>query len=84
MDENSVVIILIIKEVGVEVDLEIPLNISANELFVALNEAYHLDKNTSDIKRCYLKAENPIALLKGDKLLSSYGIRNGTKIYMAE
>ena len=55
-----------------EVDLEIPLFITANELVVALNSAYHLGIDVNDIKNCYLKAENPIALLRGNKLLSDY------------
>ncbi|MCI9523514.1 MAG: hypothetical protein HFF01_00465 [Erysipelotrichaceae bacterium] len=63
------------------VDLEVPLSISANELVVALNMAYSLDIDISDIKYCYLKAENPIALLKGNKTLQEFGIRNGSIIY---
>lgn len=66
------------------VDLEIPLDITANELVLALNAAYCLDIDTSDIKNCYLKAENPIALLKGNKTLADYGLRNGSDIYYTE
>ena len=61
-------------------DLEIPLNISANELVIALNTAYELGIDTSDIKSCYLKAERPIVLLKGNKTLAEFGIRNGSVI----
>ena len=64
-----------------EQDLEIPLDISANELFVALNTAYELGIDTGDIKNCYLQAERPIALLKGNKSLAEFGVRNGTIIY---
>lgn len=67
-----------------QVDLEIPLDISANDLVIALNSAYDLGIDTSDVKNCYLKAENPIALLKGNKLLSDYGIRNATVINFTE
>lgn len=56
--------------------LEVPLHISANELASALNQAYDLQMDMSDIKKCYLKAENPIALLRGNKTLAEYGIRN--------
>ncbi len=65
-------------------NLEIPLDISANELVLALNYAYDLQIDTTDIKNCYLQAENPIALLRGNKLLKDYGIRNGSVIYFAE
>ena len=33
---------------------------------------------------CYLKSENPIALLRGNKTLAEYGIRNGTLINFTE
>ena len=42
--------------------------------------AYELGIDTTDIKNCYLKAESPIALLKGDKTLAEFGIRNGSVI----
>lgn len=66
------------------VDLEIPLCITANELVIALNTAYNLGINTEDTKNCYLKAENPIVLLRGSKLLSDYKIMNGTNIFFVE
>lgn len=66
------------------VDLEIPLTITANELVIALNTAYELNIDTSDINNCFLKAERPIALLRGDKTLSEFGIRNGSLISYAE
>ena len=62
-------------------DIEIPLYITANELVTALNEAYDLKIDTSNIRNCYLKAEKPIALLKGNKTLAEFGVRNGTDIY---
>ena len=64
-----------------EVDLDIPLAITANELVIALNTAYDLGIDVSDIKKCYLQAENPIALLRGNKTLDEFGLRNGSKIY---
>lgn len=81
--EKAIIVFNIIKR-NMSVDLEIPLDISANELVVALNTAYDLKIDTSDIKNCYLKAENPIALLRGNKALSEYGIRNGTVINFTE
>lgn len=64
-----------------EVDLDISISISANELVLALNEAYELGIDTSDIKKCYLQAENPIALLRGNKSIGEFGLRNGSIIY---
>lgn len=81
---NKAIIIFNITKRNFSVDLEIPLDISANDLVTALNSAYGLGIDTSDVKNCYLKAENPIALLKGNKLLSDYGIRNATVINFTE
>lgn len=83
MNDKAIIIFNIVKR-NYQVDLEIPLNISANELVIALNTAYELGIDTTDAKNCYLKAENPIALLKGNRLLSEYGVRNGTVINFTE
>lgn len=81
---DSVTVVLNLVKKGISVDVEVPLNISANNLVIALNEAYGLNINTTDIQKCYLKSENPIALLKGNKTLAEFGIRNGTEIYYTE
>lgn len=83
MDNKAIIIFNILKR-NYTVDLEIPLDISANELVIALNSAYDLGIDVSDVKNCYLKAENPIALLKGNKQLIDYGVRNGTIINFTE
>ncbi|MBE6784933.1 MAG: hypothetical protein E7538_01685 [Ruminococcaceae bacterium] len=78
--KDTAIIVFNITKRNFTVDLEVPLDISANELVVALNTAYELGIDTTDIKNCYLKAENPIALLKGNKTLAEFGIRNGSVI----
>ena len=82
--ENKAIVIFKIHKRNFEVDLEVPLDISANELVIGLNTAYDLGIDVSDVKNCYLKAENPVALLKGNKLLSEFGVRNGTVINFTE
>lgn len=77
---DTVTIELYIKPTEYKTDIEVPLNITANDLFLALNEAYSLGVDVANIRNCYLKAERPIALLRGNKQLSEYGIRNGTRI----
>lgn len=84
MNKEKAIVIFHIAKRNFSVDLEIPLHITANELVLALNAAYELSIDTSDIKNCYLKAENPIALLKGNKTLADYGLRNGSDIYYTE
>ena len=84
MSGDTAIIVLKIPKRSVIADLEIPLDISANELVFALNMAYDLGIDTSNIKDSYLKAENPIALLKGNKTLSEFGLRNGSVINYTE
>lgn len=81
MNREKAIIIFKIINRKQSFDLEIPLNISANDLVLALNSAYDLGIDISNIKNCYLKAERPIALLKGNKSLENFGVRNGTIIY---
>ena len=80
MDNKAVVVFKIMKRKK-EYDLEIPLDISANDLVAALNTAFNLGIDTGYIKNCYFQAERPIALLKGNKSLAEFGVRNGTIIY---
>lgn len=82
--ENKAIVIFKIHKRNFEVDLEIPLDITANDLVNALNVAYDLGIDTLDMKNCYLKAEKPITLLKGNRLLSEFGVRNGTVINFTE
>lgn len=82
--ENSVIVILKIHKRNIETDLEIPLDITANDLVNALNTAFDLGIDVSNAKNCYLKTENPIALLKGNIILSEFGVRQGTIINFTE
>lgn len=84
MNKETAIIVFNITKRNFTVDLEVPLDISANDLVNALNTAYELGIDTSDIKNCYLKAENPITLLKGNKTLAEFGLRNGSVINFTE
>lgn len=61
-------------------EIEVPLNITANDLVRALNGAFQLKMDMENIFSCYLVAENPIAFLRGNKTLKEFGIRNGSLI----
>ena len=84
MNRETAIIILNIVQREFTVDLEVPLDISANEFVNGLNLAYELGIDSSDIKNCYLKMENPIALLKGNKTLAEFGVCNGSIINITE
>ena len=85
MSKDKAIIIFNNHREGTVIDIEVPLEITAMELFIGLNTAYGLGFDTTDIKSCYLKSENPIALLRGSKTLAQYEIRNGSIIsYTAE
>ena len=84
MNKETVTAVFNMTKRNIVKDIEIPLYITANELVVALNEAYDLKIDTSNVKNCYLKSEKPIALLRGNKTLAEFGVRNGTVIYFTE
>lgn len=80
MDEKVIIKFYMVNR-NTAVDLEIPTDISTIDLLRALNNVYSLGIDTSDIKQCYIKMENPIALMRGNKLLSNYNIRNGSILF---
>lgn len=84
MDKDKAIILFQLSGRGESYDLEVPLDISANEFVLAMNSAYNLHINISDLKTCYLSAENPIVLLRGNRTLKEFGVRNGTIINYAE
>lgn len=83
MDSTAVIVLQIVKR-KFQTDLEVNLSITANDLAIAINSAYDLGVDMSNIRNCYLKSENPIALLKGNKTLAEFGIRNGSVIKITE
>lgn len=68
------------KKTGEILDLEIPGNITANELIYSLNEGLSLGLDLNNVAENYLISENPVALLRGDTLLENLGVHNGSKI----
>lgn len=65
---------------GEKKDIDVPLDISAAELIRALNAAFSLGIPDAGMKDAYFKAENPIALIKGEKTLKELGVYTGTFI----
>jgi len=79
MNSDRITAILYIHKKNIKIDVDLPLDITVNELIIGLNEGFQLG-----ISKCYLKTENPIALLKGNKSIAEYGMRNGTTINITE
>ncbi len=79
MENRATIIFENYKAMG-SIDLDIPLDITSNEFVFALNNAFGLDIDVNDEKKCFLKAENPFVLIKGAKTLEELGIRDGTKV----
>ena len=79
--DNKVVVTLYDHMKNTKTDLELDLDISALELFNGLNEAYQWGIDASDIQNSYLSMENPIALLRGNRKLSAFGVRDGSVIH---
>ncbi len=84
MKENLIVVFSN-ENTGKEIDIEILLYITADELVRSLNRGLSLGIDEEDMEKCYLRTENPIALLRGDRLLKDYHLHTGTKIcYLGE
>lgn len=79
MAENITVRLYIRKEKR-WTDVELPLDITVNELITGLNQGYSLGMDITDIGNCYLRSENPICLLRGNVKLEEYGLYHGTTI----
>ena len=73
-------IIMMFKHNGKTVDIEVPKNITANELIFGLNSGFSLNINLDNPDDCFMRAENPVALITGEKTLEELGLRNGTMV----
>ena len=83
MNQDNTVIVEFHPTLGAEsIDLEIPLEISAEDLLEALNTAFNLGISSTDYSQRYLRSERPIALIKGNKTLETFGLRNGSILYV--
>lgn len=79
MTSNTAIVTINLLKAKQSHDLEIPLDISASELCSAIFQKYLPDQH-GDMRQYYLKAERPIALLRGERTLREYGIRDGSII----
>lgn len=80
MMEKRAIVIFQIPQRRFCCDLDIPLFITADELVGALNEAYKLGIRRDRPQEQYLRAEDPIALIRGSATLEELGIHHGSMI----
>lgn len=82
MKETILLIIYIYNKDVTGEDLEVPVDLTANELILALNQIYDLGMKPEYVFNYYLKANNPKGLLRGERTLKEFGVRNGTEIWI--
>lgn len=75
---EKVIIIFKNDKTGQSIDLETPVNITANEFIYGISQAFGLNIDMNNPDECFLRMENPIGLLRGDTKLNEFGIRNGS------
>ncbi|MCM1082609.1 MAG: EsaB/YukD family protein [Clostridium sp.] len=78
--DNTVILVFNHVKMNKQFDIEVPLNITANEFIYGLNAGFHLGIDMNNVAACYLCTEEPKALLRGDRLLEDFGLRDGTII----
>lgn len=81
MDKKEIIVLFINHRTNKQIDLEVPLNITANELIVGLNAGLNLGLDTDNLYQCSLSIENPIVLLHGNRTLQDFGLRDGSIIH---
>lgn len=79
---STAICILEIRETEETMDLEIPLDISAAALILALRQTFQSARAAGEPKDSYLKCENPLALLHGSRTLREWGVRDGTILHL--
>lgn len=70
-----------VEEKTIDTDIEVSLDITANEFISALNHAYKLCIDIEDMTQCYLCCERPMVLLRGDRTLREFGVRDAMLIH---
>ncbi len=80
--KDTITIVMIDQKLGIYEDLEVPKYISANDLILALQKMYSVEKKMDSPAEYYLKSNYPKALLKGEKTLEEYGLHDGSEIYL--
>lgn len=74
MNSDKVTVILFLKSLNRKIDIEIPADITFEELSKGLSSAFGIEPPD------HISAENPVVLLKGNRNLRQFNIRNGSML----
>ena len=75
------IVIVTIDKTNTEFEVEIPLNITVREIYMALIKAFNI-KDNKNLTGYYIKTENPTCFLRGNDVLKDYGITSGSKVIL--
>lgn len=74
MKDEKVTVILFFKSQNRKIDIEIPVDITFEELSKGLSAAFGIEPPD------HISVENPVVLLKGNRNLRRFNIRNGSML----
>lgn len=78
--KDTIVLIFQYTFSGRQLDIEVPKDITANDLLYGLNEGLKLGIDIYNRKTAYLVAKNPRVLIRGIRRLEQLGLRDGSVI----
>lgn len=74
----NTVTVIVYKKNGIPTDVEIPMDITARQLIEALYTGLKCPEDRSE----GIRSANPAAYLTGDRLVSDYGLYDGSTLYL--
>lgn len=83
MQEDRILIEFYRDRGGPARELDVPADLSAQDLVRALNEAYRLGMDPANPREFFLRAEEPIALIRGKHTLKELGLHDASRVYCA-
>lgn len=70
-------------EDGDEIDLDVPCEITVEELLKGLNAKLDWKMKQEELAHAYFRSENPVAFLKGNHSLEEYQLRDGSALFFS-
>lgn len=83
MKEDRILIEFYRDRSGPARELDVPADLSAQDLVRALNEVYRLGMDPANPREFFLQGEEPIALIRGKHTLKELGLHDASRVYRA-